>query len=54
LDIWPTEIVAMIYYVMALHSKLSLLLLEKKYSSLRSLFEDAQGLEENIRASRRI
>jgi hypothetical protein len=54
LEIRPTETVAMIHYVMGLHSELSLLLLERKSSSLRSLFEDAQGVEENIRASRRI
>jgi hypothetical protein len=54
LKIHPTEIAAMIYYVMGLHSEISLLLLERKSSSLRSLFEDAQGVEENIRTSRRI
>jgi hypothetical protein len=54
LAIWPIETAAMIYYVMGLHSELSLLLLEMKSSSLRSLFEDAQGVEENMCASRRI
>jgi hypothetical protein len=44
----------MIYYVMGLHSKLSLLLLENKSSSLSSLFEDALEVEENIHASRKI
>ena len=44
----------MIYYVMGLHSELALILLEMKSSSLRILFEDAQGVEENIHASRRI
>jgi hypothetical protein len=53
LEIRPTEIVAMIYYVMGLHSKL-VLLLERKTSSLRSLFEDALEVEENIYASRKI
>jgi hypothetical protein len=42
----------MIYYVMGLHSELALLLLERKSSSLKQLFEDAEGVEENIRASR--
>ena len=54
LEIRPTEIVAMIYYVMGLHSKLSLLLLERRSSLLSNLFEDALGVEENICASRRI
>ena len=54
LEIRPTETTTMIYYVMSLHSELALLLLERKYSSLRSLFEDAQELEENIHASRMI
>jgi hypothetical protein len=44
----------MIYYVMSLHSQLTLLLLERNSSSLRSLFEDSQEVEENIHASRRI
>jgi len=52
LQIKPIEIVAMIYYVMGLHSKLALLLLERKYSSLSILFEDALEVEENICASR--
>ena len=52
LEIRPTEIVAMLYYVMDQHSNLVLLLLERKSSSLTRLFEDAQEVEENIRASR--
>ena len=39
---------------MGLHSKLALLLLETKSSSLSILFEDALEVEENICASRRI
>jgi hypothetical protein len=54
LEIWPTEITAMVYYVMAQHSELVLLLLERKSSSLRCLFEDATEIEENIRASKSI
>jgi hypothetical protein len=54
LEIRPTETTAMIYYVMELHSKLSLLLLERKSSSLSILFEDALEVEENIHVSRRI
>jgi hypothetical protein len=54
LEIQPTEMAAMLYYVMAQHSDLVLLLLERKSSSLTQLFEDAQGVEENIRVSRRI
>ena len=42
----------MIHYVMCLHSELALLLLERESSSLTQLFEDAQKVEENIRASR--
>ena len=52
LEIRPTETSAMIYYVMCLHSELALLLLERESSSLTQLFEDAQKVEENIRASR--
>jgi hypothetical protein len=51
-DIRPTEIVAMVYYVMAQHPELVLLLRERKYSYLRHLFEDVEEVEENIRASR--
>ena len=54
LEITPTEIVAMVYYVMTQHSDLVLFLLERKLSSLRQLFEDAKGVEENICASRRM
>ena len=53
-EIQPTETVAMIYYVMGLHSKLALLLLESKSSSLSIMFEDALEVEENICASRKI
>jgi hypothetical protein len=53
-EIWPTEIASMIYYVMGLHSEIALLLLERRSSSLRQLFEYADGVEENICASRRI
>ena len=38
----------MVYYVMAQHSDLVFFLLERKSSSLRQLFEDAKGVEENI------
>jgi hypothetical protein len=44
----------MVYYVMDQHSELVLLLLERKSSSLRQLFEDAEEVEENICASWRI
>jgi len=44
----------MVFYVMAQCPKLVLLLREINSSSLRSLFEDAQEIEENICASRRI
>jgi hypothetical protein len=46
----PTQTTAMMYYVMAQHPELVLLLRERKYSSLRHLFEDAVEVEENIRA----
>jgi len=52
LEIRPSEKVAMIHYVMCLHSKLALLLLERESSSLTQLFGDAQEVEENICASR--
>jgi hypothetical protein len=54
LEVGPTETFAMIYYIMGLHSDLVLLLLERNSSSLTQLFEDAQEVEENICASRRI
>jgi hypothetical protein len=49
-EIRPIDTVAMFYYVMAHHLELVLLLRERKYSSLRHLFEDAREFEENIRA----
>jgi hypothetical protein len=52
LEIRPTEMAAMVYYLMAQHNELVLLLLERKSSSLGNWFEDAQEVEENIRASR--
>jgi hypothetical protein len=54
LEIRPTEIVAMVYYLMAQHNEFVLLLLERKSSSLRNLFEDTQEVEENIWASNKI
>ena len=54
LDMHPTKIISMIYYVMGIHSKLSPLLLERKSSSLRSLFENDEDVEGNIHASTRI
>jgi hypothetical protein len=51
-EIRPTETVAMVYYVMAQHSEFVLLLRERKYSSLRHLFEDDEDVEENIRDSK--
>jgi hypothetical protein len=54
LEIRPTEIAAMVYYLMAQYNELVFLLLERKSSSLGNLFEDTQEVEENIRASRRI
>ena len=53
LEIQTTEIAAMVCYVMAQYSELVLFLLERKSSSLMSLFEDAQEVEEEICASRR-
>jgi hypothetical protein len=52
MEIRPTKTVAMVYYVMAQHPELVLLLRERKYSSLRHLFEDVEEVEENIRASK--
>jgi hypothetical protein len=51
-DIRPTKIVAMVYYVMAQHPELVLLLRERKSPSLRQLFEDVVEVKENIRASK--
>jgi hypothetical protein len=44
----------MVYYVMAHHSELVLLLRERKYSSLKCLFEDVEEFKENICASKKI
>jgi hypothetical protein len=52
MEIRPTDIAAMVYCVMAQHPELVLLLRERKYSSLRHLFEDAEEVEENIRDSK--
>ena len=54
LEIRPIETATITYYVMGLHSKLALPLLERKSSSLSILFEYALEVEENICASRRI
>ena len=48
MEIKLSEKLAMLYYVMAQHSDLIFFLLERKSSSLRQLFEDAKGVEENI------
>jgi hypothetical protein len=53
-EIRYSETAAMVYYVMAQHSELVLLLRERKYSSLKCLFEDVEEVEENIRASKKI
>jgi hypothetical protein len=47
-EIRPSEKLAMVYYVMAQHSDLVFFLLERKSSSLRQLFEDEKGVEENM------
>jgi hypothetical protein len=49
MEIRPTETVSMVYYVMAQHPKLVLLLRERKYYSLIHLFEDVEEFEENNR-----
>ena len=51
-EIRPTKIVAMVYYVMTQHLELILLPRERKYSLLRHLFEDVVEVEENIRSSK--
>jgi hypothetical protein len=53
-EIRPSETVAMVYYVMAQHPDLVLLMRERKSSSLRYLFEYAEEVEENICASKKI
>ena len=50
MEIRPSKKLAMVYYVMDQHSDLVFFLLERKSSSLRQLFEDAKGVEENIQA----
>jgi hypothetical protein len=54
LEIRSIEIVAMVYYLMARHNELVFLLLERKSSLLRNLFEDTQEVEENICSSNKI
>jgi hypothetical protein len=51
-EIRTTKIVSILYYVMAQHPELVLHLRERKYSSLRHMFEDAEEFKEKIRASR--
>jgi hypothetical protein len=51
-EIRPTKTNAMVYYVMAQHLDLLLILRERKLSSLRHLFEDVVEVEDNIRASK--
>jgi hypothetical protein len=48
LEIRPSEIPAMVYYIISQHPNLILLQRERKYSSLRQLFKDAEEVEENI------
>jgi hypothetical protein len=45
LEIRPFEVVSMVYYLMDQHSELVLLPRERKCSSLRRLFEDAEEVE---------
>jgi hypothetical protein len=52
MEIRPTGTATMVYYVMAQHLELVLLPRERKYSSLRPLFEDVEEVKENIRASK--
>jgi hypothetical protein len=47
-EIKPTETVAMVYYVMAHHSKLVLHLREMKSTSLSQLFMDVWEVEDNL------
>jgi hypothetical protein len=47
-EIRPTETVAMVYYVMAQHLELVLLLRERKSTSLSQLFMDVEEVEENL------
>jgi hypothetical protein len=54
LEIRPSETASIVYYVMAQHPDLVLLLRERKSSSLRRLFEDVEEVEENIWACKRI
>jgi hypothetical protein len=51
-EIRPTETSAMVYYIMAHHLEIVLLMRERKSSSLIHLFEDVKEVEENIRDSR--
>jgi hypothetical protein len=48
LEIRPFETTTMVYYIAAQHPDLVLLLRERKSSSLRQSFEDAEEVEENI------
>jgi len=43
----------MVYYIIAQHPNLVLLLRERKYTSLRRVFKDAEEVEENIRDCKR-
>jgi hypothetical protein len=48
LEIRPTETISMVYYVMAQHLELVLLLRERKSTSLSQLFVDVEEVEENL------
>jgi hypothetical protein len=48
IEIRPTKTAAMVYYVMAQHSDLVLLLRERKSTSLSQLFMDVEEVEENL------
>jgi hypothetical protein len=48
LDIWPSETVAMVYYMLAQHPELFLYLRERKSSSLEQMFTNVEEIEENF------
>jgi hypothetical protein len=54
LEIRPSEIVAMVYYIEAQHPNLVLFLRERRSSSLAQLFVDAEEIEENFWACNRL
>jgi len=54
LDIRPSKLVAMVYYIASQHPNIFLFLRERRASSLEQLFVDVEEIEEKFRACDRL